>query len=612
MDIKTTTQNNKNNHQRQPVHLEWKDLVLEVDIKPKDGSKPYARKILQGLTGSVRPGDSLVVMGPTGGGKTTFLDTLADKMASGRQSGTITFNGQPRDKYFKRFAAYVMQFDSLKPELTVRETLEYAQNLTLDPDEFTDEEKETYLIKILRQLGLESAANERVGGGFFKGISAGQRKRLSIGVELMKMPSLVFLDEPTTGLDSATAYQVMKTIDGLAKSGLTVISTIHQPNPQMYDLFDKIMLLSQGRLAFLGPAKAAPGFFKRVGYPIPSFVNPADHYMDVVNVDYIGDFGQVDVQSIVDEFAATRSQYEFDSEATEARKRRWAPERNPTQPVTFQSTFAVPATKQFGTLLKRNIISAWRNPLVYWGRVVMYFMLAVVMGTLYFDIGDNFSNILNRISVIFFVVAFFTFMQVSAMPAMLEERDVFTRERGNGNYGVMTYSLANAVAAVPWVALTAVTSSVPVYFMIGLNDDNGRYLYFLLMFFLALYVAESVVVVTSAVVNIALVGIAAAAAFFGFSMLTCGFFLSPGNIPDYWIWAFYISFHKYAFNGLIYNDFSTITFEDGTITGTYVLDSRFEITKDERWLDVGVMILLIIFYRMLFAGLLWKYQTGRK
>ena len=263
------------------VTLQFKNIKFSVDIK-KDGQK-VEKKILQDISGMVKPGEAVIIMGPTGGGKTSMLDAIAGKISSGSKahiSGEVYLNGKPRDQFFKRYAAYVQQFDALPAMLNVDEVLRYSTNLSLGP-EVTDEEKEELISDVLDELGLDVVRKDRIGSAIVPGIAAGQKKRLSMAIELVTRPSVLFLDEPTTGQDAAAAYGIMALISALGKKKRTVLATIHQPSFAMYELFDKILLLSQGRLVYTGPATQAPDFFAKVGYPVPDQVNPTDHYMDV-------------------------------------------------------------------------------------------------------------------------------------------------------------------------------------------------------------------------------------------------------------------------------------------------------------------------------------------
>ncbi|KAK2437324.1 ABC transporter G family member [Trifolium repens] len=238
------------------ICLTWKDLwVNTISSNGKNGSK----SILQGLTGYAKPGQLLAIMGPSGCGKSTLLDTLAGRLSSNtRQTGDILINGQKQELSYGT-SAYVTQDDTLLTTLTVREAVYYSAQLQL-PNTMSKEEKKERADFTIKEMGLQDAINTRIGGWGVKGISGGQKRRVSICIEILPRPRLLFLDEPTSGLDSAASYYVMKRIATLDhKDGIqrTIITSIHQPSTEVFQLFHNLCLLSSGRTVYFGPASAA-------------------------------------------------------------------------------------------------------------------------------------------------------------------------------------------------------------------------------------------------------------------------------------------------------------------------------------------------------------------
>lgn len=185
---------------------------------------------------------------------------------------------------FSALSAYVQQDDILFQTMTVRECLEFAAKLKLKG---THAQQIQRADEIIKELRLNKCQNTKIGGPLVKGVSGGERKRTSIGVELITDPQLIFLDEPTTGLDSFTATSVIETLRDLAMSGRTVVSTIHQPNSDIYELFDRLMLLAQGRIIYFNEAKLAVDYFSGLGekYRCPEMSNPADHFMSIMSIE---------------------------------------------------------------------------------------------------------------------------------------------------------------------------------------------------------------------------------------------------------------------------------------------------------------------------------------
>ena len=246
------------------------------------------KTILKGVTGMVSPGEIMAMLGPSGSGKTTLLTALGGRL-SGKLSGKVTYNNQPFSGAMKRRTGFVAQDDVLYPHLTVFETLLFTALLRL-PNSLTKEEKVHHVEHVISELGLSRCRGSMIGGPFFRGISGGERKRVSIGQEMLINPSLLLLDEPTSGLDSTTAQRIITTIKGLACGGRTVVTTIHQPSSRLYHMFDKVVLLSEGCPIYYGHASSAMDYFSSVGFSTSMIVNPADLMLDLANGNNISFF----------------------------------------------------------------------------------------------------------------------------------------------------------------------------------------------------------------------------------------------------------------------------------------------------------------------------------
>ncbi|RWW13249.1 hypothetical protein BHE74_00048327 [Ensete ventricosum] len=268
--------------------LQFEEVVYKVKRGGKgwwpSSSSPAEKTILDGITGVVCPGELLAMLGPSGSGKTTLLTALGGRLR-GKLSGKITYNGHPFNGVVKRLTGFVAQDDVLYPHLTVTETLTFTALLRL-PGSLSRAEKAHQAQLAISELGLNRVAHSMIGGARgVRGVSGGERKRVSIGLELLVDPSLLLLDEPTSGLDSTTAARIVATLRRLAvEKGRTVVTTIHQPSSRLYRMFDKIVLLSEGNAIYYGRAAAAVDYFASVGFPSPiDGVNPADFLLDLAN-----------------------------------------------------------------------------------------------------------------------------------------------------------------------------------------------------------------------------------------------------------------------------------------------------------------------------------------
>lgn len=266
--------------------LQFEDVVHKIKIMKGGGwfrrkTKYEERVILKGINGTVLPGELLAILGPSGSGKTTLLSALGRRLRP--TSGSITYNGKSFSAAMKRNTGFVAQHDVFSPHLSVTETLVFTALLRLPAGGLTKEEKVARAEAVIDQLGLTKCKKTIIGGKIVRGISRGERKRVSIGQELLMNPSLVFLDEPTTGLDSTVAKRIVLTLWELARGGRTVVMTIHQPSSRLFYMFDKVLLLSEGTCLYFGKGECAMEYFSSLGYAPLRDMNPADFLLDLSN-----------------------------------------------------------------------------------------------------------------------------------------------------------------------------------------------------------------------------------------------------------------------------------------------------------------------------------------
>ncbi|CAI7918916.1 unnamed protein product [Closterium sp. NIES-54] len=284
--------------------------------------KRVRRQILTGVNGEARSGEVTAIMGASGGGKTTLLNILAQRISSGRRKGTVELDGEEVSAArMRHVSAYVMQDDVLFSSLTVRETLMYAAELRLEP-RFPRREKEDKVARLIDLLGLAKVAETLIGGEKKRGVSGGERKRVAIGVEMVSDPKILFLDEPTSGLDSTNAFRVVRAIKSVAIQTASIsVMVIHQPSYRVLCLIDKLLLLGVGQAAYLGPPAGLPKFLSSLGSPVPEGSNSTEHGLDVMAV--LQAQGVTDIQAyaqackagVADPVMAARKTLEVPSDA---------------------------------------------------------------------------------------------------------------------------------------------------------------------------------------------------------------------------------------------------------------------------------------------------------
>ena len=265
------------------IILEWQHLhyVVTKSQAPKVEEMP----LLNDVSGFANPGEILAIMGPSGAGKTTLLNLLCNTVSfdeNVKAEGTITANGTSiKDFSFKDYIGYVTQEDVLMTTMTCRESITFAATLKIP---VSKDKIKALVDEMLADLKLTHVADNIIGGHLYRGISGGERKRVAIGIELISEPSILFLDEPTSGLDSYTSEIVVGLLLDEAKKGRTIITTIHQPSASIFSKFHRLILLMEGNTVYQGSAKESRHYFERIGYKTPEYVNPADYYMEILNI----------------------------------------------------------------------------------------------------------------------------------------------------------------------------------------------------------------------------------------------------------------------------------------------------------------------------------------
>lgn len=630
------------------------DRVCAI-AKTKGGKEN--KQLLNGISGYVAPRNMVAIMGPSGCGKTTLLDILAGRAHSNvNVSGDILVNGR-NVKMSYGTVAYVPQQDLLTGTLTVRETLLFTARLRL---ELSSNEREELVDSLMDEMGLLQARDTPVGTLFIKGISGGQKRRLSIAQEVLVSPSVMFLDEPTSGLDAAAAFFCVNSLRTLASQGRSIIMSIHQPSSEVFNLFNYLLLLSRGEMIYFGEASKAQEFYSLARLPCPEHRSLAEHFIHCMNTDFekeaadfvpTGDTGNVTEVSVAPNEAAQTGRQEPEIVTAmvpmQSKSSRALPvvnaekeitalrrtfEKNMRDPLQDEITGLVkkggaefrgiintvnPFT-QFVTLVQRMLLNAHRDVGVFWLRFFLYLGLALCLATIYYGLDKTWADTVSRSGCIFFAISFLTFMAISGFPSFIDEMQVFLRERLNGYYGVLTFTIANTIASIPYLAVIAVSCSLVLYYLVGLNSDGDRVIYFMLILFSALTAAEGLMMAISALVNHALLGIAMAACLMGIFMPVAGFIIPIDEIPrPVWYYPLhFMGFHTYAIHGTLVNEFdrteqvwhcpceisNNCDETDGPcrITGEEVLDALDFPTGRSKWIDLLVMFVITAVYRLMF------------
>ncbi|KAL2223218.1 P-loop containing nucleoside triphosphate hydrolase protein [Thermoascus aurantiacus ATCC 26904] len=622
-----------------PVDVRVKDLSVSVDTAPPIWATPPSRlwgrlrgkaqpdslkTVLDGVSAYMPSGSLTAIIGGSGSGKTSLLNVMAGRMASSRMkiSGTTTFNGSPDIRRVR--SAYVMQQDVLIPTLTVRETLRYSADLRLPPPT-TEEERRTIVEQVIQELGLKECADTRIGNTMHKGCSGGEKRRTSIGVQMLSNPSVLFCDEPTTGLDATSAFQIVRTLKRLAQTGRTVIISIHAPRSEIWNLFDNIVLLSHGSVLYSGPVSDSLAHFAQCGYTIPPFVNPAEFLIDLAAIDNRSDELE----------AASRARVEFLKSAWKSRSEKEGDNEKELGSVNqtpesrgsdLAITKGVPFRRQFRVLTARTFITTIRDPLGVAGSLLEAVGMAVINGWIFVNLDESLAGIRSRQG------SLYTASSLNGYLILLYETfrltidiQVFDRERNEGVVGVPAFLLSRRAARFPLEDLPVpLLFSVIFYFMVGYRLDVQQFFVFFALTLLTHYVA----------VTFAAVCIGISRNFPGASLIcnlsftlqtfACGYFVQINQIPVYVRWLKWTAYTFYIFGALCANEFIGPDGPDyghfydcpysnnpldpacKEYTGRFIMDS-LGFPSNWIWRPIVVVAAFVIGFYLL-AGLLLQYN----
>uniref|UniRef100_A0A8C4E2F4 ABC transporter domain-containing protein n=1 Tax=Dicentrarchus labrax TaxID=13489 RepID=A0A8C4E2F4_DICLA len=518
------------------------------------------------LSGIMKPGLN-AIMGATGSGKSSFLDVLAARKDPAGLSGEVLIDGAPQPANFKCLSGYVVQDDVVMGTLTVRENFSFSAALRL-PTSVTQEEKDQKVNKLIQELGLGRVADSKVGTQLIRGISGGERKRTNIGMELIIDPSVLFLDEPTTGLDASTANSVLLLLKRMANNGRTIILSIHQPRYSIYRLFDSLTLLVNGKQVYHGPAPKALEYFSDIGYTCEPHNNPADFFLDIINGDSTAVALNMSLSrrgiedKLVEEYRNCSYYKQTKAELESIIQGKPTTTTTPSRTITYNTSFLT----QFRWVLKRTFRNLMLNPQTSIAQVAVTLFLALVVGAIFFDVKEDQSGMQNRFGALFFIVVNQCFSSLSSAELFISERKLFIHEYISGYYRVSVYFLSKILSDIITLrTIPAIVFSCVAYFMIGLKPTAEAFFLFMFSVTLVAYTATSMALAISAdqtVVAIANIFMTIACVFM---MIFAGLLVNLPSIVSWLAWLKYLSIPRYGLAALQVNEFSGLNFCQGNL-----------------------------------------------
>mmetsp|Transcript_15002 Transcript_15002/g.38536 ORF Transcript_15002/g.38536 Transcript_15002/m.38536 type:complete len:649 (-) Transcript_15002:139-2085(-) len=531
--------------------LVWDDVTVDVDTRA--GTK----RILDNCHGTCYPGQVTCIIGPSGAGKTTLFNTLCGKVPGVSAEARIRLDGFALDKYrARKHIAYVTQDDYIFATVTVREALLFSARLRL-PAETAREEIDALVDRMITQLKLQKCADSLVGGPLIRGISGGERKRCSIGIELITQPGTIFLDEPTSGLDSFAALEVVRLLRKLADDGCTVLSVIHQPSSEIFAAFDKAILLAHGRTLYGGSTKKLLRHFGALGFECPPQYNPADFVLHIAQTESTDNLLRV-------QKAWEGSAHEVEAEEVKevAHNKAWVSHSDALQHGGNRPGFVT----QLTWLTRREFQRVLRDKKSLVARFGVAIFMNLFFAMIYLGVGtrgddacypvtpacaplirDHFGAITNlAISLMF----------GAAQPTLLAfplERPTFLHEYGSGTYGVLPYFISKTISEG---VLTFLQASVIFLLQWKLMELQGPIYYFIFAGFGLSMVAQSLALLLGCVVSAVKVAVELSPLVFVPQIVFSGLFIQVSQIPVWLRWAQYACCLKFAINLFMVIEFS--------------------------------------------------------
>ncbi|KAH0692547.1 hypothetical protein KY285_019644 [Solanum tuberosum] len=566
-----------------PFVLSFSNLTYSVRVRRKvafpaiyggraeEAPVTRTKVLLHDISGEAHDGELLAVLGASGSGKSTLIDALANRIEKESLKGEVKLNGEKlHTKLLKVISAYVMQDDLLYPMLTVEETLMFSAEFRL-PRTLSKSKKKGRVQALIDQLGLRNAAKTIIGDEGHRGVSGGERRRVSIGIDIIHDPIILFLDEPTSGLDSTSAFMVVKVLQRIAQSGSIVIMSIHQPSNRILGLLDRLIFLSHGQTVYSDSPFNLPQFFADFGHPIPENENRTEFALDSIReledspdgtnnlVEFNRKWKNTNRNS-----ATTPARYDLSlKEAISASISRGklvsGATNDAANPTAMVPTFANPIWTEMAVLSKRSFTNSWRMPEIFFVRFSAVMVTGFILATIFWRLDNSPKGIWERLGFIAFAVSTTYYICTEALPVFIQERYIFMRETAYNAYRRSSYCLSHALVSLPGLIFLSLLFVTLTFWAVGLDGGASGFLFYFCVVLASIWSGNSFVTFLSGVVPHVMIGYIIIVALLGYFLLFSGFYMNRDRIPSYWIWFHYLSLVKYPYEAVLLNEFKDPT-----------------------------------------------------
>lgn len=524
----------------------WQDVVYDIEIKGEP------RRLLDHVSGWVKPGTLTALMGVSGAGKTTLLDVLAQRTTMGVITGGMFVNGNPLDAGFQRSTGYVQQQDLHLQTATVRESLRFSAMLR-QPKSVSKQEKFDYVEEVIKLLNMESFANAVVGVPG-EGLNVEQRKLLTIGVELAAKPKLLlFLDEPTSGLDSQSSWAICSFLRKLADAGQAVLCTVHQPSALLFQQFDRLLFLARGgKTVYFGDigenSKTLLDYFETNGArKCDDEENPAEYMLEIVNK-FQASHGRDWHSAWKDSTEAQAVQAEIGRIHDEKKNEAAAGGAD----AAGHSEFAMSFMTQLSEVTGRVFQQYWRTPSYIASKFFLAIAAGLFVGFSFYKASTTLAGMQTVVFASFMLTTIFSSVVQGIQPVFVTQRSLYeVRERPSKAYSWQVFLIANIIVEIPWQVLMGVLTWACFYYPVaGIQSAERQGLTLLFCIQLFVYAATFAQMTVAALRDAQTAG-AIVTLLTMMSLIFCGALQAPQALPGFWIFMYRVSPFTYWIDGMI-------------------------------------------------------------
>ncbi|PYH93948.1 hypothetical protein BO71DRAFT_484181 [Aspergillus ellipticus CBS 707.79] len=640
---------------KQTSIFHWQDVCYDIKVKGQN------RRILDHVDGWVKPGTLTALMGVTGAGKTSLLDVLANRVTMGVVTGEMLVDGRLRDDSFQRKTGYVQQQDLHLETSTVREALIFSA-LLRQPASTPRREKIAYVEEVIKMLNMEAYA-EAVVGVLGEGLNVEQRKRLTIGVEIAAKPDLLlFFDEPTSGLDSQTAWSICSLMRKLTDHGQAVLCTIHQPSAILMQEFDRLLFLAKGgKTVYFGELgqnmETLIKYFENKGSSkCPPNANPAEWMLEVIGA-APGSHADRDWAEVWSQ-SSEHAQVLLDL----AQMKQELLQRPPPPRMVGYGEFAMPLWTQFLLCAQRMFQQYWRSPSYIYSKASMCIIPPLFIGFTFWREPNSIQGLQNEMFAIFMLLVIFPNLVQQMMPYFATQRSLYeVRERPSKAYSWKAFMLASILVELPWNILMAVPAYFCWYYPIGLYrnafpthtvTERGGTMFLLVLIFMMFTSTFSSMVIAG--IEQPETGSNIAQLLFSFCLIFNGVLATPSNLPGFWIFMYRASPFTYLVSSVLSVGIADNAVECSniellhipppagencssyldtyirssqanlinpgastdcmvcTISNTNQYLSELSMSYSDRWRNVGILFVYVVFNAIAAVFLYWLIRVPKK